>query len=175
MADQKSDNALESYPLKLVLLSNAVSIAIYLIGVYVLAKASILLATALIVFIIVLEVRVLQKSCKYCYYYGKTCCFGKGKICALFFKKEKRKFSDVKISWKDILPDFLVFLIPLFVGIYLLIVRFSVFLLALLVLLVLLSFFGNAFVRGNFACKYCKQRSLGCPAEKFFQRQKTQK
>lgn len=172
---KKSNNALESYPLKFVLLSNAVSIAIYLIGIYILAKANALLAAAFIVFIIVLEFRLLQKSCKYCYYYGKTCCFGKGKICALLFKKEKRKLSDIKISWKEILPDFLVFLIPLIVGIYLLIIRFSLFLLALLVLLALLSFLGNAFVRQNFACKYCKQRKIGCPAEKLFQQNKKPK
>lgn len=40
-------------------------------------------------------------------------------------------------------------------------------LLALLFLMVL-STTGNAFIRGTFACQYCKQRDLGCPAEQLF-------
>jgi hypothetical protein len=38
----------------------------------------------------------------------------------------------------------------------------------MLAILVVLSLGGNAVVRGSFACKYCKQRQIGCPAEKLF-------
>jgi hypothetical protein len=38
----------------------------------------------------------------------------------------------------------------------------------LLLALALLSFGGNAIVRGAFACKYCQQRVLGCPAQALF-------
>jgi hypothetical protein len=38
----------------------------------------------------------------------------------------------------------------------------------LLVVLVFLSLAGNAIIRGSFACKYCRQREIGCPAEKLF-------
>jgi hypothetical protein len=37
-----------------------------------------------------------------------------------------------------------------------------------LAVLIALSFVGNAVLRGSFACKYCKQREIGCPAEKLF-------
>jgi len=37
-----------------------------------------------------------------------------------------------------------------------------------LLLLIVLSTTGNAFIRGTFTCKYCKQRDLGCPAEQLF-------
>jgi hypothetical protein len=38
----------------------------------------------------------------------------------------------------------------------------------MLVSLVALALWGNAIVRGSFACKYCKQKELGCPAARLF-------
>jgi hypothetical protein len=66
------------------------------------------------------------------------------------------------------LPDFLVFLVPAVSGIILLVISFEWQLLALVAALFILSFSGNALIRGSFACKYCKQREIGCPAEKLF-------
>jgi hypothetical protein len=37
-----------------------------------------------------------------------------------------------------------------------------------MVLLAALSLGGNSFVRTRIVCKYCRQREIGCPAEKFF-------
>ena len=34
--------------------------------------------------------------------------------------------------------------------------------------LLLLGFLGNALVRGHLACRYCRQREIGCPAERLF-------
>jgi len=31
---------------------------------------------------------------------------------------------------------------------------------------------GNSYVRGSLACKFCRQRQLGCPAEKMFRQGK---
>jgi hypothetical protein len=42
----------------------------------------------------------------------------------------------------------------------------------LVIMLVLLSTIGNSFVRGSLACRYCKQRDLGCPAEQLFNKNK---
>jgi len=41
----------------------------------------------------------------------------------------------------------------------------------LLALLIGLATQGNYLVRSRIACKYCKQRELGCPAEKLFRKQ----
>jgi hypothetical protein len=121
----------------------------------------------------VLEIRVMKRSCVNCYYYGKYCAFGKGKISSLFFKKGTPKaFLKRKISWKDILPDFLVSIIPLIAGIVLLILNFNWLLLILIVLLAILTSAGNSFVRGSLACKFCKQREIGCPAEQLFNKRK---
>ncbi|MFH1055722.1 MAG: hypothetical protein V1744_06475 [Candidatus Altiarchaeota archaeon] len=163
----------EQYPLWIVLLSNLNSIAMYMVGGYILYQlGSIWLATYLL-YVLLLEVRLMRRSCTNCYYYGKVCAFGKGKLSAIFFKKGNgRKFAKDQITWKDILPDFLVSIIPLLVGIALLIMNFNFFILSLLILLVILTSVGNGFIRGSLACKYCKQREIGCPAQKLFNKSK---
>jgi hypothetical protein len=50
----------------------------------------------------------------------------------------------------------------------LLIQEFTWIVLSLIIALFLLGFFGNALVRGQLACRYCKQREIGCPAEQVF-------
>jgi hypothetical protein len=92
----------------------------------------------------------------------------------LFTKKGKTsKFIDKKISWYDLLPDFLVGIIPLVGGIILLYNDFSYILLGLIVLLLVIFFGGAGFIRGSFACRYCKQKELGCPAQEIFNKEKT--
>jgi hypothetical protein len=70
--------------------------------------------------------------------------------------------------WKDIVPDFLVFIVPVLAGIMLLIQEFTLNVLILIVVLLLLGFFGTALMRGQLACRYCKQREIGCPAAQLF-------
>ena len=62
----------------------------------------------------------------------------------------------------------MVTLIPLAAGIAMLIQDFSWLVLFLIVTLIFLGSVGAGFVRGQLACKYCKQRELGCPAERLF-------
>jgi len=167
----KELDSYESFPLRIVFLSNLVAISIYAIGVYILAGLGIWLAVLYLVYCCWFEVRVLRHSCVNCYYYDKVCGFGKGKLCSLLFKKgDPQKFIEAQITWFDLIPDFMVFIFPVIGGIVLLVMDFSWILLALLAVLLVLSFGGNALVRGSFACKYCKQRELGCPAEKLFNR-----
>jgi hypothetical protein len=89
----------------------------------------------------------------------------------MFFKKGNNpNFCRMKITWKDILPDFAVSLIPFIVGIILIIKDFNWILLTLLIVLFILTSFGNSMVRSKLACKYCKQRKLGCPALSLFEK-----
>jgi hypothetical protein len=62
----------------------------------------------------------------------------------------------------------LVLFLPLIAGIALMIRNFAWGMAVLLLALLLLSFGGNYLVRSQIACKYCKQRELGCPAEQLF-------
>ncbi|MBU0757821.1 MAG: hypothetical protein KKF44_07145 [Nanoarchaeota archaeon] len=159
----------DNYPYSSVILANSLQIAVYAIGAYILYLVGTSWVFLYLIYIILLEIRLLRISCVNCYYYGKRCFSGKGRLCSILFKKgQPKKFIKKKLSWKDIVPDLFVSLIPLLTGLVLLIKRFDWILLGLLVVLFFLTSVGNSFVRGSLACKHCKQRKLGCPAEKLF-------
>lgn len=159
----------ESFPLGAVILCYLVTLLTYAVGAYVLAGFGVLVSILYLSYCLWMEVRVLRASCVNCYYYGKLCAFGRGRLCSLLFKRgDPQRFVERKASWTDVLPDFLVAIIPILGGIILLIRDFSWPLLATLVILVLLYFGGSAVIRGSFACKYCKQREIGCPAQELF-------
>ena len=159
----------ENFPARIVLLSNGVALAIYALGAYILGRFGLSFALLYVLYCLWIELNILQKSCVHCYYYGKVCAFGKGKVCSWLFRKgEPQKFVEREVSWRQIIPDMLVLIFPLIGGIVLLFKDFTWLLFGLLVILVVLSFGGNALVRGTFACKHCKQRELGCPAQQLF-------
>ncbi|MFH0876534.1 MAG: hypothetical protein V1859_11460 [archaeon] len=163
----------ENYPCGIILISNLVSIVIYSIGAYILSQLGNIIVLFYILYLIALEINLMKSHCVNCYYYGKFCAFGKGKLSAVFFKKgNSKKFVEHKITWKELLPDLLVSLVPMVAGIVLLILKFNWIMLALIILLVVLTTVGNGFVRGNLACKFCKQKELGCPAEQLFNKNK---
>lgn len=161
----------ESYPWWMVVLSNLVSLGIYGLGSYVIYQVGWPFMAVYLAFIAALEIRLLKGHCVHCYYHGKRCAFGKGKLSGLLFKAgEPGHFTGMKLTWWSLLPDMLVSLVPVVVGIIVLIDDFSWWVLAAVVLIVVLASAGNSFVRGRLACKHCKQRELGCPAEKLFQK-----
>ncbi len=165
----KEITAFERFPLSIVLLSNGLAIAIYAIGLYIMAQCGMVWAVLYLLYCGWIEMRLLRHSCVNCCYYDKVCAFGKGKLSALLFKEgDLQKFAEKAVSWRDLVPDFLVSIFPLIGGIVLLVTNFNWVILMLLVILLVLSSGGNAFIRGSYACKYCKQKELGCPAEKLF-------
>lgn len=162
----------ENYPVQTILISNAMTVLAYILGLYIISFFGIIWLDVYLAFCILLEFRLLSKSCVNCYYYGKKCAFGKGYISSLFFKKSSVKFTQRKITWVDILPDFLITLAPVAAGIYILIGSFRLDILIAIILLIIITFAGNAYVRSSLACKYCKQRELGCPASDLFNKKK---
>jgi hypothetical protein len=159
----------ENYPASIVLVSNLVSFIIYGIGAAILSGFGLVWVIIYILFILLLEFRVMRGHCVDCYYYGKTCAFGKGRVSRIFFPRGRaEQFSQKKITWKDIVPDFLVFIIPVLAGILLLIQEFTWLVFGLIIVLLILGFPGNALVRGHLACRYCRQREIGCPAAQLF-------
>ncbi len=158
----------ENYPLADVAACNLVSLTLIAAGALVLARIGLEWTALYLVYCLALEARLMGGHCVNCYYYGKTCAFGRGKLSALLFKKGNAKFDAMRVTWIDVAPDFLVSLIPLAAGVFLLLKSFDWVLAGLLALIVVLSFAGNAFARGSIACNHCAQRELGCPAEKLF-------
>jgi hypothetical protein len=166
----------ENYPVWILLVSNGLALAIYLTGSLIVVRLGLPWLLLYLLFLLVLEFRLLKESCVNCYYYGKRCAFGKGKLSSLIFKRGQgaEQFAKRNISLKEIVPDLLVAFLPIIIGIMLLVIHFDWILLLLIIILFLLSSLGNGFVRGSLACKYCKQQELGCPAEKLFNKKRSQ-
>jgi hypothetical protein len=157
----------------MVVTCNAVGLAIYAIGLYLMARLGAVWGVLYAAYCVWVEWRVLSASCRCCYYFGKRCGFGKGLVCSWFLsQRTDQSLCTKRISWRDIVPDFMVSLIPFGVGIAVLIRSFSWSVLLPVVALVFLASVGTGLVRGQLACKYCKQRELGCPAEQLFSRTK---
>jgi hypothetical protein len=107
--------------------------------------------------------------CTKCYYWARRAEFGRGKVSAWFFKQgDPSQFCLKELTWKDMIPDFLLTLVPLLTGILLLILEFRTGVLLALVVMVLLTTIGNALIRGKLTWRHCKQRELGCPADALF-------
>lgn len=165
----------DNFPTWIVILSNLVSILIYISGFMLTLQLGWIAAVFYLIFILAFEYRLVSKHCVDCYYWGKTCGFGKGRLSSLFFKKgDPSRFCNNKFSWKDLIPDLLISLVPLIIGIIFMIIKFNFVILFAAIILIVLTTFGNGFIRGHLTCKYCKQRELGCPAEELFSKGKKQ-
>ena len=77
----------ENFPFWIPLLAWSLSISIYVIGSYILGVLFFPLAIGFIFYCLWIEIRILKGSCMNCYYYGKHCGIGRGKLCSVFFKK----------------------------------------------------------------------------------------
>jgi hypothetical protein len=156
----------------MVALCSSVGWGIYAIGLYLTARLGPLWAGLYAGYLLWIEWRVLSRSCRRCHYYGRRCAFGRGRVCGwLLERASDRPFSAEPVSWLHVVPDAMVSLIPLGAGIGLLVHAFSVPVLGLVIALVGLSTAGTGYVRGHLACRYCRQRELGCPAERLFRAQ----
>jgi len=171
---ENTSTTYEQFPLYIPLMATLQSLGIYLLGAYVLLGFGVLVALLYLVYCAIMEFFILQRSCKHCYYYGKVCGLGKGRLSALFFKKgNPEHFHTRQVHWYHLLPDFLTFIIPLIGGVISLYLIFSWIILVAMICILLLSVLGNFVIRGFFACKYCKQRQLGCPAQQLFDKKKS--
>ncbi len=163
----------ETFPARMVVICNAVGLGIYAIGLFLTSRLGIAWGVLYAAYCLWMEWRLLNGSCRSCYYYGKRCGFGKGRLCAwLFARRTEPQSSTRRFTWWNVMPDFLVSLIPLGVGIALLIRSFSWFVLVAIVVLVGLGSVGTGYIRSQIACRFCKQRELGCPAEQLFGKSK---
>ena len=174
--DDKQNTTYEHYPLWIIFISTILQLSIIIIGSYLIYQIGIIWLLLYLIFLGILEIRLLRKSCIDCYYYGKRCAFGKGKLCSILFKKgNPNKFITHQIKWIDIVPDFLVSLIPMIIGIFLVLTDFDWSVVVLIVVLFFLGFVGTGTVRGYLACKFCKQKEIGCPADQLFNKPKKKK
>lgn len=159
----------ENYPFWLVAVSNLHSLAVYFLGAVIMHRLGLIWMAAYLLYIAVLELRLMGGHCVHCCYFGKVCAFGKGKLSSLFFRRgDPQKFARRQLTWKSMVPDTLVSFVPMVTGAVLMFRPFDRELFAMVAALFLLTTSGNAFIRGTLACRHCKQRELGCPAEQLF-------
>ena len=169
----RNTKSYEIFPLWIPFIAILISVISYGIGAIILSGFGIIFSILYILYCIAMELMIIFRSCKNCWYYGKICGLGKGKIAPMLVKKgDMKKFADRDISMVHMIPDFLVVILPLLGGIILLVLNFSILVISLMVLLIILFFGGTAFIRGTFACKYCKQKDIGCPAFDIFNKNK---
>lgn len=166
-----------SYPLWMAMVGVLFSLSIYALGFVIVFKTiGDIPAYIYILYIIIIELMLLSKVCTVCYYHGKLCGFGRGKLAGRLFKRKgfPNEFAERKFSWFDMLPSFLIFLIPLGTVILVSIVQGIDFaIMALTVLFILLLIGGNVMIRGQLSCKHCKQGcDFGCPAIEMFDKER---
>lgn len=159
----------ENYPWWSIIISDLVPLTIYAIAGYIIYQFGLIWLIIYLVYFAILELSFYPKACVYCYYYGKWCFSGKGKIAGWFFKKkEPEEFCKRKASFVGMLPELLVVIVPIVLGIILLVKEFNLFILILIILDFILVSWGNAFVRGKLACPHCRQGQICCSARDMF-------
>ena len=169
MGKQEKPGCYESYPAWVVIVSNLVTFSVYGAGLYLLYLVWPWLGLLFLIYLLWLEDSVLREGCVCCWYYGKACASGRGKLAPLLHKKgESKKFSEKDMSMKDMIPHFLVSIIPAITGVYLLIQSFDLLVLGLAAWPLIVTFLGNPIIYGKMSCPYCRQRKMGCPACEFF-------
>lgn len=173
---KKKPAVFEEYPFWIVLIINLVFFTSYAIGAYIFFLVGPVCVILYIAYIVFLEFRQYRESCVSCYYYGKMCAFGKGRIAARFFEVgDPNKFFEKELSPADMIPQFLVLILPLAAGIALLLRNFSWELFVLVLLPPAIWFLGNPIVYGKLACPHCKQGRACCPANEFFSKTQSRK
>lgn len=158
-----SEHGLEKYPASVISFSNLV-MALW-IGLGTLAcwffyplAAWIYLPVAVLMVSVILRKLV----CTNCYYYGKWCATGWGKLAALFFKQGSIENFSRSIGIKLAPPTYgLLSLIPIVLGVIAVIREFTMTKVSVLVLLFLVSFYSGAVSRRK-SCRNCKMRII-CP------------
>jgi hypothetical protein len=167
--NKKEPKGFENYPAWMVLVYNLFSFSLYFVGIYLLYLIHPILGVAFFAYAIYLEFSVYKGGCVHCYYYGKVCVSGKGKIAKLFFKKgEHKKFCERTLTFKEFIPQLFASIIPIAAGAYLLIKDFNWFILILTIWPLVIWFLGNPIIYGKLACPNCRQGSICCPACEFF-------
>ncbi len=155
---------LESYAIKTVCMSASLTVLSYLAGAVVLyflypILGAFYLGLAVLTLIVSMKLR-----CTHCYYLGKYCNFGLGKLASFLFSKgDPSEFSDSKKVGITAIMSFGTMLIPVVVGLLLLVINLSIGTLGLLIGYILIGIVPNFLIRGDL-CEKCMQGDLGCPS-----------
>jgi hypothetical protein len=159
-----SSSRLECYPLRIVCISASLTIISYLAGAFIIYFFNPVLSAFYLILAALTLVVSMKLRCTHCYYFGKFCNFGLGKLAKFFFRKgEPSEFRNHKKVIITAILSFGTMLIPVFIGILMLVTDMTISNLGLLLGYILIGIAPNFLVRGNF-CDKCMQGQLGCPS-----------
>ncbi|MFX0085562.1 MAG: hypothetical protein ACFFAU_07805 [Candidatus Hodarchaeota archaeon] len=165
MTTTELENRLENYPIKIVCFSATLTLISYLLGFVVLYVLHPILGILFLLLAFSTILVSMKLRCTHCYYLGKYCNFGLGKLAAILFKKrgDQEEFKNLKKVIPTAILSFGTMLLPVFVGIWLIFFDFTLVNIGLLSVYILFGILPNFLVRGSF-CDKCIQGQLGCPS-----------
>lgn len=156
----------ESYPLTTVCLSNGLGLFGNLFGAAIIyAAVGTAFAVAYLVACLITITLSARLRCCYCYYFGKRCYSGLGRLAGLLFQqREASGFAESNHVVPVAAFSFATLLAPLGAGVVFLFVDYSHLLLAALVTYTVVAVAPGFFLQKHLYCAHCKQAELGCPA-----------
>lgn len=164
MAPSTQTEKLEEYPIKIVCISATLTVISYSLGTIVIYVLHPILGLIFLLLAATTIIVSMKLRCTHCFYLGKYCNFGLGKLAAILFKKgEPEEFRNPRKVVPTAILSFGTMLLPVIAGIGLIFLDFSLISIGLLLVYILLGIMPNFFVRGNF-CEKCVQGQLGCPS-----------
>jgi len=172
----KKTKAYENFPIWIVLIYIFISISLYFVGFYLLYLIWSWLILPYLIYILYIEFKIYKEGCIGCYYYGKMCGGGRGKLAKLLFKKGSPNiWRNKKVSFKDFIPSLFISIIPIAAGIFLLIKDFNWLILVFAAWPIIIWFFGNPLIYGELICPNCKQAQICCPVCEYFMKKAMKK
>ena len=87
----------ENFPLWVVLLTGLHSVITHGLGFFIIWRLGLIYALIYLAYVIFLELKLIRNHCVDCYYYGKTCVFGKGRLSSWLFEKAIRPGLMLKV------------------------------------------------------------------------------
>lgn len=160
MDNQKDYEKYEEFPTTIIVLRTLFEILVYGVGAVILARFSIWIGIYYVAYCALMAGLVIAVRCKYCYYYGKSCPSGSGRIAPYLVEKGlHEKFST---HGRYMVPAVLTWVLPVFGGITLVVQHFSWIAVGLLLLFVVLRFYVSEKISIKYGCVHCMQKD-DCP------------
>lgn len=159
------DTCYESYPPRIVILSNLLGLLSYAFGTAILWLFSRPVAVVYMGLVIFSFVLSMHFRCRFCCYYGRRCFSGMGTLAAHLFPRGKaEEFGRSRNVAPAAVASFAATLLPLAGAIALGLSGFSSLSLAIVIIYVLVAIFPSFYLRPRIYCTNCKQGQMGCPA-----------
>lgn len=176
MAQKKPGVYERGFPLGTIIITNLITLAVYGAGAYLFFQFGLFWGTMFLLYLLYMEASTFREGCRYCFYYGKRCAFGRGVIASWFIKRgDPKKFCERELTIKDFIPHMFIAFLPIIPGTLILLSGFSWLVLGLMALPIIVNFAGNPVIYGRLACPHCNQGSICCPACEYFMKKEKRK